>query len=463
MKTTKHTALVGAAVAATLLVGWLGASMYVGHSVQDKLSALVQASSQSKTYRLSKLQHESGLFSSSGQVEITLIDGCDEKAKPSDQPSAQISYKLSNLIMPTSLLRGDWTLAPTDKAKPDFEKVFGGQPTLTGRGRVLLSGAFESDMNLPALNVVSSGETLTVSPSTGTIAVGKDTLDLDWKTTKITHRGSGSALEIEGFSVTSSLTSIKRGLGTLSLGMDKFGTSIASADGLRLSFKAVEGNGRYDMFITPSMKSLNAGGKQFSDLLLEMAVKGMDAQSIAFLIDLSDRSCNFRNLTLDESKQMQANLRQLLFKGMSAGIQKLTGKVDGGSLDGQLMVEFGETKGSTFELEKILRSQGELKLTGSGVKPDDKKTLVSMGIAQEVPDGVRASFDYASGVLKVNGKVFDATLMETVLKSANAGINQFLTGSGRRVVETKLPEAMDVEPPEADGDAPAKQPNSDDT
>jgi len=138
---------------------------------------------------------------------------------------------------------------------------------------------------------------------------------------------------------------------------------------------------------------------------------------------------------------MRASVRTLLFEGFSAGIQKIGGTVDGDSLDGKLMVELVKTTGSEFKLEAALRSNGNLLLKGKHLDPDSKKTLVSLGFATETPEGMKAEFSYADGLLKVNGKAMDATVMTTVAAGMNDGINAFLVGKPLASMHVPVPAA----------------------
>ncbi len=449
---------IAAGVALLLVVSWLGASVYVGKRTEQELQNAVKASTLSRSYRLRNLQHQGGLFSSSGQVELALVDACARDNGPSEWFTAQVSYRLSHFVSPVSLLRAEWSVTPTGDAKAAFEKLFNGEARLEGKGRVRMSGAIESDLNLPAMNALNDGESMTVSPSTGSIALGKDTMDFDWKTSKIAYRGNGQAMEVEGFGMKSDLTSVSRGLGKFSLEAAKFGNSSLSAEGLKLAMDVSEKGDRLDMRMTPSVKMMSVAGKKFEDLLLEMAVTGMHAKSVEQLIELSDKSCYFRSLTMEESQQLRASLRKLMFEGLSAGIPKLSGKLDGGALDGSLMVGFGKTVGDAFELEKVLSSRGELSLTGKNVKAEDTKSLVAMGFATTIPDGIKASFDYEAGILKVNGKVFDATVFGNALKGANVAINAMLSDKVEQHVPVVLPqpEAEMADEPQADPETAQK-------
>ncbi len=450
-------ASIAAGAALLLVVTWLGASVYVGKRAEAELQNAVKSSTLARSYRLRNLQHQSGLFSSSGQVELALVDACARGDRQPEWFTAQVNYRLSYLVSPLSLLRAEWSVTPTGEVKSVFEELFNGQAKLEGKGRVRLSGAIESDLNLPAINAMNDGESTTVSPSTGSIAIGKDTMDFDWKTAKIAHRGNGGAMEIEGFSIKSDLVSVSRGLGKLSLEVAKFGNASLNAEGMKLAMDVAEKADRLDMRITPSVKMMNVAGKQFEDLLLEMAVTGMHAKSVEQLIDLSDRSCYFRSLTMEESKQVRESLRKLLFEGMSAGIPKLAGKVDGGALDGNFMVGFGKTSGDAFELEKVLTARGELSLTGKNMKAEDAKQMVSLGVATAIPDGVKASFDYEKGVLKVNGKVFDATVFGNLLQGANGTINAMLSDKPVQPVPVALPAAEAEMEEETEGEVEPAQ------
>ncbi len=453
-------ALIATGTALLLVATWLGASVYVGKRAETELQNAVKASALSRSYRLRNLQHEGGLFSSSGRIELAMVDAC---ARNDDKPewfTADVTYRLSYLISPLSMLRAEWSVKPIGDAAPAFESLFNGQAKLEGNGRVRWSGALESDLNLPAISAITDGRTTMVSPSTGSFTVGKDTLDIDWKTTKIAYRGDGGAMEVEGISIKSDWVSVSRGLGKVSLEAQKFGNSTLSAEGLKLAMDVAEKGDRLDMRITPSVKSVDVSGKKFEDLILEMAVNGLHAQSVEQLIKLSDKSCYFRSLTMEESRQLRDSFRKLLFEGLSAGIPKLAGRVNGGALDGNLMITFGKTSGEMFELEKVLTARGEVSLIGKNLKAEDSQFMVSAGIATAVPDGIKASLDYAGGILKLNGKVFDATVFANALNGANVAINAMLSNKVERSVPVVLPQSgMEADEASPDEAGPAK--NSD--
>lgn len=431
MYSNKRLIVSAAALVFTLIVLWAGASVYVGKLLEAEFQKVVQASVQSHSYRLRNLKHQGGLFASSGQADLALIDECGAIGRAPEYFKARLSYKLSHLILPTSLARIEWSLEPSGEAKADFEKLFNGQARLEGKGKIGISGTLQSDMSLPEIKWGQSGTVVSVSPSAGTITIGKGTLDVDWKTAKITGRGHGSAMQLDGLGMQVGLSNMQRGLGSVTLTVDKIATSLGSAEGIQLATEVLEQGDHLNMMITPSIKSVSGGGKEFKDLMLQIAVNGLHGKSIEYLLNLSQTSCNFHNLTKKEAEQMRDSVRTLLFEGFSAGIQKIGGIVDGDTLDARLMVELVKTTGTEFKLVSVLKSRGQLTLLGKDnqdTQQDHRNSLVTMGIGTKIPGGVKAEYDYDAGLMKLNGAVFDAVLLESIMSGMDKAINAFLRG-----------------------------------
>ncbi len=76
------------------------------------------------------------------------------------------------------------------------------------------------------------------------------------------------------------------------------------------------------------------------------------------------------------------------------------------------------------------------------------------------PEGRKASLNYAAGILKLNGKVFDATVFANALNGANVAINAMLSNKVERSVPVVLPQSgMEAEEASPEEAGPAK--NSD--
>ena len=418
---------IAAGVLTALLLLWLGVNVYAGKRAESRLHELVAASGKSTSYRLRNLNHQRGMLSSHGYADLALIDECGAGSAP-EWLTARVTYQLRHSVFPLALVTIEWSLEPLGAERETFEQLFVGQARLTGQGKVGLMGDLRSDMNLPEMQWTSNGTRFTVSPSVGSVAVGGDTLKLDWRTGKIGVRGGGSAVAVDGLGLEIDLDSTRRGLGKVAFTIDKFDTPDVTADGIRLVTLARDNADRIDIDITPGVKSVSGGGKQFKNLLLDFGIHGLHGASTEYLLNLAQTSCNFQNLTQQEKDKLQGSLRQLLLEGFSVGISKISGTMDGDELAGKWLTSLAKTQGNEFSLMSVLSSQGELTLKGKDINPQQKNTLISLGFATATPEGIRATYEFANGVLKVNGKVNNAALIDTALQNLDQQIRSFLTG-----------------------------------
>jgi uncharacterized protein YdgA (DUF945 family) len=431
MKSNPRHLKIAALVVVAVALLWSGINVYAGKRAESRLHEIVAASGKSTSYRLQNLNHQRGLLVSHGYADLVLLDECGAMSQP-EWLKARVTYQLKHSVFPLALMHIEWSMEPLGKERETFEQLFAGQAKLEGRGKVGLTGDVQSDMNLPEIQWISKGTRLTVSPSVGSLTLGKDTLKLDWRTEKIGMRGDGSAVTMDGLGMEIDLASVRRGLGKVAFTIDKFGTPDFTADGMSLVTLMQENADRIDIDVTPGVKSLDAGGKQFKNLMLDFEIHGLHGPSTEYVLDLAQRTCNFQNLTQQEQGKLRDSFQKLLFEGFSVGISRLAGTVDGGELDGKWLTKLAKTQGNEFSLMSVLSSEGELTLTGKDIKPQQKKTLISLGFAIATPDGVRASYDFANGILKVNGRVSDAVLVDTALQNMDQQIRSFLTGQDIR-------------------------------
>lgn len=427
---SRHLKIAAATVVALGLL-WLGISVYAGKRAESRLHEFVTASEKSGSYRLQNLNHQRGLLASHGYADLVLIDECGAGSS-AEWFTARVTYQLRHSVFPLALMNIEWSLEPLGAERETFEQLFVGEARLTGRGKVGWTGDLRSDMNLPEMQWASKDARFTVSPSVGSVAVGEDTLKLDWRTGKIGVRGGGSAVAIDGLGMEIDLDSTRRGLGKVAFTIDKFDTPDVTANGMSLVTLARENADRIDIDITPGVKSVSGGGKQFKNLMLDFGIHGLHGASTEYLLNLAQTSCNFQNLTKQEKDKLQGSLRKLLFEGFSVGISKISGTVDGDELSGKWLTTLAKTQGDEFSLMSVLSSQGELTLKGKDLNPQQRKTLISLGFATETPEGVRASYEFSNGILKVNGKVNNAALIDTALQNLDQQIRSFLTGQNIR-------------------------------
>lgn len=418
---------IAAAIIAVFAAVWFAVNVYIGKRAEARLLEIVEASHKSNSYRLRNLNHQRGMLASHGYLDLLMVDTCDTRNKP-EWLTTRINYRLRHSVFPLALMHIEWSVEPLGQERAAFERLFVGQARLSGQGKVGLTGDVLSDMNLPEIQWAEKGIRLTVSPSTGSVALGDDTLKLDWRTPKISVRGYGAAAAIDGLGMTMDLSSARRGLGRVAFTIDKIGASDFMASSLSLVTQMREQEGRMDIDVTPSMKLLDAGGKKFNDLVLDFGIHGLHNASTEHLLDLAQATCDFRNLTRQEKDILQQHVRTLLFEGFSIGISRLAGSVDGDQLAGKWQMILAKTQGDHFSLQSVLSSQGELSLSGKNIPLQQKNTIIALGLATATPEGMRASYEFAQGILKVNGKLSHAAWLDTLLNHLDEEIRSLLTG-----------------------------------
>lgn len=431
MTSSGKTLAMAGTVMAALGAGWIGAGAYGAHAAERELRALTSQASARDGFRLMNLKHERGFLSSSGTVDVRVEDQCGDAGAGEAPLTLQVSYTMRHLPLPSSLMRFDWSLTPTGAAGASFAKTFGGTTTLQGEGSVAMNRDVRSTLSLPEL-AVSGAESVQVAPSTGHVAWGANSLTLDWKTDRIVARGQGQALELQQLVLAMDLKNRKLGAGTASLSIDKLSTELGTAEGFRLASEVVERGDRLDMKFTPSLRSVSVAGQTARDLVLEIGVNGVHAKSIETVGQILGDTCGLEHATANETTMLRSALRTLMARGFTLGIPRIAGSIGAGSLDGSLQVELKPTAGgdsAPILLARVLRSQGQITLKGDVVDAEQKQMVLAMGVATEVPGGLQAGYEYADGVLKANGRSFDAGGMQAALAQADQVLNAFLSSN----------------------------------
>ncbi|OYT88994.1 MAG: hypothetical protein CFE46_00735 [Burkholderiales bacterium PBB6] len=455
------TVFIAAGAVGLAAAGWLGASVVVGQRAESALKQLQAAPTQpGGGLRITRLSHERGLIGSKGQLELSFEPGCAAEAGADEPVTMKVDYTMSHLVLPTSLTRFDWQAAPSGTSADEFKALFGSASALTGAGAVTLGGALRTDMALPELSVSRAGEAMQMSPSKGFITVKDKAFAFGWKVDRLVTRGNGEAVEMKDMAIDLDLKNRYLGTGTASLTIGNVAIGIGSLEGVSFKSEASENGDRLDMTITPSIKRLQGNGVDLSDLTMELAAKGMDTRSVETLTTVFQATCGLQSMTAAEGKRMRDAAVTLLTRGFSMGIPKLAGKGADGSIQGSMMVELAPAKGGTPSLAEQLKSSGQLDLTGKLLPQDKRDMAIAMGFAVAQGDGLRASYDYGVGLLKVNGRALDAGSFQAGLKQADMALQTALTqwGSMSNPAVAQAPVAAPAPAEPAMPAAPAEAP-----
>ena len=422
---------IGAAVALTV-IAWAGSGVYIGIQAENTLKSMALQTGTGATapWRISDVQHQRGLFQSSGELMAAYSPGCASLPDKDDRFKVKLSYTLSHLPLPHEAARFQWQLTPQGDTAEAFTTLFGSASALGGKGSVSLTGAVRSDMSLPAVALRRSGEVLTITPSSGTLRMSGQQLAMQWKIDRLVIRGRGQAMDMENMAIDLDIDNRSKGTGSGSLKVARSSTSQGSLEGLELSVEAREKGDRLNMSVTPSLRKLEVAGQVLTDLRMQWALNGLHTASAERLIQLFEDSCGMQALTAQESQVAVQALQTLLVKGFSFGMSGLTGKAANGSLEGSWTVELAAASGNTPSLAEQLRSSGKIEITGSVITPQQREMTMNTGFAVAQGDSLSANYEYTRGLFKLNGHAMDATPLEGILMRADDSLRSALAGAG---------------------------------
>ena len=442
-----------AALAVALVGGWITASAMSSHQVSLMLHTAATQGWPDANFKIRNLQHQSGWFSSHGELELAYVDKCNPLSGE-DTTWLRVTYNMSHLLLPTSVMRFDWNLQPTGEAKALFEKIFQGTVALSGAGHMRLGQSFDTDLNLPALSVSSSGSHFEMTPTKGFVSFSGDGLSMDMASDKTNFRGHGQALEVQQINVSLDLDNRKFGTGTSSIRFGKISGSDLTVEGLKLTSKAQQYDGRYSMNLSYNLDKAAYQQYQMTDMAVSYAINGLHSDSVAKLIALSGVSCGFQNMTHEEDKQMRAALKTLLMQGLSTGLTTVTAKLKDGKVEGQLMLDLARNESDRLELNQHLKVKGSLQVEGQILSADQRKTILDVGFAKASPHGLVASLNYADRLLTVNDKDVNSPMVTMMLSELESKLNDWLNNTSRQRMEASL---EDLLPALSEADMPAAE------
>lgn len=424
---TKRLSVIVIGLLLAAVCAWLGASVYLGRTTTAALKRVLAETPRQNTVRFVNLQHQQGLLSSSGQVEIRFNDLGAIPSTGTQLVALQLEYRMTNLLLPASSMRFEWRIRPAGDAGVELNRLFGSELALTGAGSVGYGGLTRSSLAMPELVLREGKDKLQISPSSGSIAWDRNALALSWKTARISIRGEGAALDVQDLSFDTQLTNWRRGTGTVRLAIDKYSTSYGSAQGLEVQASVLEEGDRAAIVVVPRLASLETAGHKLRNVGLELAVRGLDQASIDTLSAVAEDSGDFQNLTADERRRAAQAMRKLLDRGFAITVSKLAAEIGEGALTGDLQFEVrksDEQGAAPFSIAKRITSAGKLTSTGKALGAMQTRLLVMLGLATDSREGLRSDYEFKDGKLRANGRDYD---LSTALGQLDAQINAALT------------------------------------
>ena len=430
-------ALIGVAVLggfAVVAAGWAGGSIYAGRIAAGELRDFAARDAAASSMSIAAARHDTGLFSSAGSFEVRFDEHCSEPGGVG-RAALKVDYRVSHLLLPGSMMRFDWTAVPAGEIGALLAKATNNALRMDGQGTVSYAFEVASSLAMPALSLGSGQQAMSVSAGSGELKLARNALGIQWKTERIASRGAGKALEVLNLGLDVDLKDRARGTGSMALSIDRVGTGFGTAEGFRLVTAATERGDRTDVTITPSLRSLVAPGQKASDLSMQVSLRDIHTASLEAIQRIGSETCGFKSLKPEEEQKLRAAVRTALTGGLSLGIDGVKGTIGGGSLEGFLKVELKKAAAAVaattgepaaIDLAKLLGASGELVVKGNVVNAEQRQMAVGMGFATEVQGGLKAAFEYSEGLLKANGRVFDAGALQVALATADRRLNTFL-------------------------------------
>ena len=420
---------------AVIAAGWAGASIYGGRIAAAEMRILAEREPGNSGMSIAAARHDAGLFSSGGSFEIRFNEHCDA-AGAAGRIALKVDYRVAHLPLPGSMMRFDWNMVPSGEVGAALSKVANGALRLDGQGTVNYAREIVSSLAMPELVLGSGRDTLRISAGSGQVVLAGSAFGMQWKTERIAGRGAGKALEVLNLGIDIDLQDRVRGIGSMALGVERIGTGFGTVEGLRLATAATERGDRMDVTITPSLRALTTPDQKASNLSMQVSLRDVHTASLEAIQKIGRDSCGFRSIKAEEEQKLRAAVRTALTGGLSLGITEVKGTIGDGSLEGFLKVELKKAaelatvaagaEPVAIELAKLLGSSGEITVKGNAVSAEQRRMAVETGFATEVPGGLKAAFEYAEGLFKVNGRVFDASAVQVALSTADRRLNTFL-------------------------------------
>ena len=403
MTSLMRTGLATGGAVLLIIAGWVGSAGYVGSQTEAALQSLKAAApDDGASFRLSRLDHRRGWFSSSGTADIALADDCSDSGSDAPGPLAKVAYRINHLPLPSGLARFDWVATPIGEAAEEVSALIGPNGTIAGSGKVALQGEISSDFAIPELTRRGIG--LKASASAGSFRLDRQTFFLDWKLDRLTMRSAGQPTQVNGLSMSIDLQDRQLGTGSYGVDIDKLSLRDGTVEGLSLLAKAILRDDRFDTSVATKARQLDIGGESIRNLQFEFAVTDLDATSTQVLNQVFRTSCGFRQMTADEQSRTRQALGRMLARGMKVGLRKLALATEDGSIDGHIEVEMTPSKDETPSLVKQLRSSGEVSLALRRLSNEQREAILGLGFEQRQDNSLKASFEISSAALAVNGK-----------------------------------------------------------
>jgi hypothetical protein len=369
--------------------------------------------------------HTRGLFASSGQFQVVLSNG--HHSAP-----FLVAYSVDHRVLPAHAGRFSWLLQPAVPMAVNLTGLIGADLKVTGEGTISHAGRVRSDFRMPSFGLRRPGGNTTVSESSGSLSLDKEHLSAQLKVDRIAMRGLGGALEVQ-VSVAGFEFDIEARSGAQArIVVDRIDLGSGSVEGLELTARSARNADRFDTSITQSARKVEVAGQSFTDLRMRWEFNGLHADSVETLVRIVRDGGEPGSLMSTQSRAVAEAADRILREGFTIEVPAVSAISDRGILEGAFAVTVVPAEGDDRDLSGRLRFAGSGLVKGPLLSPGQREAASGSGFAEVRADVLTTSAEYAGGVLKVNGRLLDAALVEEVLTRMDAEVQAALGRLGNQ-------------------------------
>lgn len=407
---------------ALVVAAWAGVSYRSGVAVERALKSWVASSSGAPSgaaSRLTDLMHTRGLFASSGQFHVVLSNG--HHSAP-----FLVAYSVDHRVLPAHAGRFSWLLQPAVPLAVDLTGLIGADLKVTGEGTISHAGGVRSDIRIPSFGLRRPGGNMTISESSGMLSLDRGHLSAQLKVDKIAMRGRGGVLEVQVSAAGFEFDFQARSGAQARIAVDRIDLGSGAVEGLELTARSARNADRFDTSITQSARKVEVAGQSFTDLRTRWELNGLHADSVETLVRMAQDSGKSGSLKGMDSRAVAEAAVRILGKGFAIEVPVVSASSGRGILQGAFAVTLVPAEGSDGSLIGRVRFAARASVQGALLSPSQLEAATGSGFAEVRADMLTTSAEYAGGVLKVNGHLLDAALVEGALTRMDAEVQAAL-------------------------------------
>jgi hypothetical protein len=404
-------ALGGSLILAAL--AWCATAVATGRRIEAGLNDELHAPERPAGLQLLELDHKPGWFSSSGSAMVRIALGCGAQNR-ARAPLFHLDYRFEHWPSWQGPVRLEARAQPLSAFGEDLRSVAGQEHVVEAHGGQDYRGVGRIQLQVPARTLRKPRGTLELAEAQGQIVVDGEALEIEFRQPRLFVETRGWQAEARDLTLAWKLRDRSKAIGSTQTSAAAVSSSFGAAEGVKISTRGAELNGRVELHLSAQAARLVASGKTLYDAKLQADASGLHAESFAQLTQSARDNCSVVAVAIDPSNKLREGARGLLQHGLSLAVSKLAARSDDGSLAGDLELEMRPTQGA-IAIATQLRSLGQLTLLGASLTSAGQQNFSLRPFLKPIPGGVRASYAFDNGALTINDKAWSPFLVRVAL------------------------------------------------